>query len=111
MSIFLLNLQRYNGGAIHSYMVGWILYSTIAVIQIFANSQLLAYLLLTYFTFIPYLQTLLLPYICILFMPNIKTRFYDAILLCCGKTIDRKNQVHIRANEHGTPIGRMALVN
>jgi hypothetical protein len=93
-------------------MVGWIPYSTIALIQIFANSQLLAYLLSTYFTFIPYLQTLSLPYICLFFMPNIKNKVYDAIFsLCWGKIIGRKNKVHIRANEHGTAIAGPPLVN
>jgi hypothetical protein len=82
-------------------MVGWIPYSTIALIQIFANSQLLAYLLSTYFTFIPYF-----------FMPNIKNKVYDAIFsLCWGKIIGRKNKVHIRANEHGTAIAGPPLVN
>jgi hypothetical protein len=83
------------------YIVGWIPYSTIALIQIFANTQLLAYLLSTFFTYIPYLQTLLLPYICIFFMPNIKQKFYDALVLSCWKkTIRRRNRVHIMANKH-----------
>jgi hypothetical protein len=93
------------------YMVGWIPYSTISLIQIFANNQLLAYLLSTYFTFIPYLQTLLLPYICLFFMPNIKNKCYEAIFsLCWDKIIRRKNQVHIKTNEHGTAIAGLPFV-
>ena len=58
------------------YVIGWIPYSIIVLIQMFQYSDRLAYILSSFFAYLPYLQSLLLPYVCILFMPEIKKKFF-----------------------------------
>jgi hypothetical protein len=65
------------------YMIAWIPYSTIVLIQIFANTKQLAYLLTTYFVYLPYLQALLLPYLCISFVPEIQRKMLAVFKIEC----------------------------
>ena len=51
------------------YMLAWYPYAIIVLIQTFKKSDELAMILSTYFVYIPYLQSSLLPFSCILFMP------------------------------------------
>ncbi|CAF1583133.1 unnamed protein product [Adineta ricciae] len=77
------------------YMIAWIPYCTVVTIQIFQNTEQLAYLLSTFFVYFPYIQVLFLPYICILFIPEIKQKFcilYNKIWH--GKFVRRHNQIH-----------------
>ena len=77
------------------YMIAWIPYCTIVTLQIFQNTEQLAYLLSTLFVYFPYIQVLFLPYICILFIPEIKQKFR---ILCDkiwhGNFTRRHNQIH-----------------
>ncbi|CAF4366190.1 unnamed protein product, partial [Rotaria sordida] len=59
------------------YIIGWIPYTTIGLIQIFENTQELSYLLSTYFVYVPYIQTLFLPIICLLFMPDMRHKLHS----------------------------------
>nr|ACD54750.1 GQ-coupled rhodopsin-like protein [Adineta vaga] len=94
------------------YIVGWIPYSIISLIQIFVNNKLLFNLLSTYFTFIPHIQTILLPYICLLFMPNVKQKMYNVLFsLCWEKPIYRKNQVDTIGNKQYPAIVELPFVN
>ena len=55
-------------------IVAWYPYCIIALIQVFRSSKQLAMVLSTYFVYAPYLQSLLMPYICILFMPEVRKK-------------------------------------
>lgn len=67
------------------YTIGWVPYTTIGLIQIVGNTAQLTYLLSTIFVYIPYIQTLLLPIICLLFMPDILKKF---------RRVFHKNRIH-----------------
>jgi len=76
------------------YAIGWIPYTTIGVIQIFEDTQQLGYLLSTIFVYIPYIQTLLLPIICLLFMPDIKQKLCTIFIESYfGKIFGQRNQM------------------
>jgi hypothetical protein len=64
-------------------IIGWIPYGVVSTMQIFINSDLLKYLLSTFFIYFPYAQTLFLPYICLLFMPDTKKKLCRALYLYC----------------------------
>lgn len=49
--------------------------------QLIANTEFLSFLLSTFFIYFPYLQTMFLPYACVLFMPEIKTKLFYALKL------------------------------
>jgi hypothetical protein len=94
------------------YTIGWVPYTTIALIQIFENTQQLAYLLSTIFVFIPYIQTLLLPIICILFMPDIMQKFRTILIeTYFGRMFRHQNQVHVIINQSKIFIHRRPLNN
>jgi hypothetical protein len=77
-------------------MISWISYSIIIIIQIFNNTKQLEDLLSVFFVYFPYLQALFLPFICILFIPEIKR-----CSPCYGvkKKMHRKNRIHLINNE------------
>jgi hypothetical protein len=77
------------------YMIAWIPYSLTAVITIFNKKEQVEDLLSTFFVYLPYLQALLLPYICILFIPDIKQKFLSLFtLLLCKKNRHGRTQIH-----------------
>ena len=60
-------------------IVAWYPYCIIVLIQVFHSSEQLAMVLSTYFVYAPYLQSLLMPYICILFMPEVKKKIFPML--------------------------------
>lgn len=83
------------------YLLAWIPYSTIVLIQMFQSSEQLAYILSTYFAYVPYLQSLLLPYVCILFIPSIKEKFLALFATehCCKRQF-RHNRIATMEHSH-----------
>ncbi|CAF1135345.1 unnamed protein product [Adineta steineri] len=82
------------------YIIGWVPYITIGLIQIFENTEQLASLLSTVFAFFPYMQTLFLPIICLLFMPDIRHKFYSTLIeLYAVKIFRRGNRIQIIENQ------------
>lgn len=76
-------------------MIAWIPYSTICVIQIYHYSEQVEYILTTFFVYLPYIQALFLPYICISFVPDMKHKFCVLFtLLYYQKIIHRNNQIY-----------------
>ncbi|CAF1315276.1 unnamed protein product [Rotaria sp. Silwood1] len=61
------------------YMIAWIPYSVIVLVQIFHYNEQLAYILSTYIGFLPYLQAFMLPHICLLFIPEIKKKIFTIL--------------------------------
>ena len=55
----------------------------------FQNSERLAYILSTVFVYLPYLQSLILPYLCMLFIPDIKQKFFALRIFPCFNRIQR----------------------
>jgi hypothetical protein len=89
------------------YSIGWIPYTTIGLIQIFENTQQLNYLLSTIFVYIPYIQTLLLPIICFLFMPDIKQKLRTIFIESYfDKIFGHRNQIQIVINRSKTNPAR-----
>lgn len=79
------------------YMIAWIPYSIVVLVQIFANNNVLAYMVSTILAYLPYVQVLLLPYICVFFMPEVKQKFINLLKLAHL----HKNQVQpIELNPH-----------
>ncbi|UJR24708.1 hypothetical protein I4U23_006082 [Adineta vaga] len=77
-----------------AYIIAWIPYSIIVLIQMFQNSERLAYILSTVFVYLPYLQSLILPFLCMLFIPDVKQKFFALpIFSCLNKTGRRQNRV------------------
>ncbi|CAF1053419.1 unnamed protein product [Adineta ricciae] len=77
-----------------AYIIAWIPYSIIVLIQMFQNSERLAYILSTVFVYLPYLQSLILPYLCMLFIPDIKQKFFALqIFSCFGRIQRHQNRV------------------
>ncbi|CAF0742429.1 unnamed protein product [Adineta ricciae] len=77
-------------------IIGWIPYGIVSSMQIFNNTPTLAYLLSTFFIYFPYIQTLLLPYVCIFFMPEIKQKLgLKWKNLYLFKKVYPHNRVHI----------------
>ncbi|CAF3255720.1 unnamed protein product [Rotaria sp. Silwood2] len=65
------------------YMIAWIPYSIIVLVQIFQNTQELTYILSEFIVYLPYLQALVLPYVCILFIPEIKRKVFTTLNIPC----------------------------
>ena len=63
------------------YIICWIPYSIIVIMQISRSSEYLAYILSTFFAYLPYLQAILLPYACIMFMPEIKEKLLARMII------------------------------
>jgi hypothetical protein len=81
-------------------IIGWIPYGVVSIMQIFADTPLLDYILATFFIYLPYVQTLFLPYACLFFMPEIKQKFYNILSsFWCLKLFCSNNRVHIENNE------------
>jgi hypothetical protein len=59
------------------YILAWYPYSIIVLIQVFDKAEQLAIILSTYFAYTPYLHSLLLPYSCILFVPEAKRTVFN----------------------------------
>ncbi|CAF4240001.1 unnamed protein product, partial [Rotaria sordida] len=94
------------------YIIGWIPYTTIGLIQIFENTQELSYLLSTYFVYVPYIQTLFLPIICLLFMPDMRHKLHSLFTESYfGKIFGHKNRVQIIMNQTNMVTGRPPLIN
>jgi hypothetical protein len=79
-------------------IIGWIPYGVVSIMQIFADTPLLDYILATFFIYLPYVQTLFLPYACLFFMPEIKQKFYNILssfwcfkLFCPNNRVDVEN--------------------
>jgi hypothetical protein len=78
------------------YLISWMPYATIGLIQIFKNTPFLTYLLSTFFIYLPYCPVLFLPFICLFSMPDIKRKFDLAFNLFYHRfTKPKQNQVHI----------------
>ncbi|CAF3423582.1 unnamed protein product [Rotaria socialis] len=56
------------------YVVGWVPYSIIVLIQMFNGSGDLANILSNVFAYLPYFQELLVPYACVMYMPEVKAK-------------------------------------
>ena len=82
------------------YVLGWYPYSIIVLVQIFKNSEQLAIILSTYFAYIPYIQSLLLPYCCIFFIPDIRKKLSALLALF------RSNKATVGQNRIGTQTER-----
>jgi hypothetical protein len=81
-------------------IIGWIPYGVVSIMQIFADTPLLDYILATFFIYFPYVQTLFLPYACLFFMPEIKQKFYNVFSSSwCFKLFCSNNRVHVRNTE------------
>lgn len=81
-------------------MIAWIPNSTVGIIQIFNYSDQLKDLRTTFFAYLPYAQALFLPYICIVFIPEIKQKCLSLFtLLKC------KNQIYpIKHQQRQLPL-------
>jgi hypothetical protein len=77
-------------------IIGWVPYGIVSIMQIFADTPLLDYILATFFMYFPYVQTLFLPYACLFFVPEIKQKFYNILFsFRCFKLLCPTNRVHI----------------
>ena len=86
------------------YVIGWIPYSIIVLIQMFHYYERLAYILSTFFAYLPYLQALLLPYACILFMPEIKEKFFALSITLFQMIRCRRNRIQATNTEPNATI-------
>ena len=84
------------------YVLAWDPYGIIVMIQLFKNSEQLAIILSTYFVYLPYLQSLLLPYSCILFIPDAKKKILALF------TVFKFGRVKVRQNRVDTVASRLA---
>ena len=76
-------------------IIGWVPYGVVSTMQIFENTEFLAYLLSTFFIYFPYAQSLFMPYACLVFMPEMRKKFYTVLSsLWCVKIFIHQNQVH-----------------
>ncbi len=81
-------------------IIGWIPYGVVSIMQIFADTSLLDYILATFFIYLPYVQTLFLPYAGLFFMPEIKQKFYKFVSsFWCFKIFCSNNRVDTGNNE------------
>lgn len=90
------------------YVIGWIPYSIIVLIQMFQYSERLAYILSTIFAYFPYLQALLLPYACILFIPEIKDKFFALLFTLFQVIRGRGNRVQ-NTRVHPSRMGTLTI--
>ncbi|CAF1320036.1 unnamed protein product [Rotaria sordida] len=85
------------------YVVGWVPYSIIVLIQMFQSSQNLANILSRFFAYLPYFQALMLPFVAILFMPEIKERLFTLFMFPYINVKRRhQNQIHTIHNQINT---------
>jgi hypothetical protein len=76
-------------------------------IKIFENTDQLAYLLSTIFVYIPYIQTLLLPIICLFFMPAIIKKLRILVAAArCGRIFGHNNPGRIITEQFKTATVR-----
>lgn len=79
-------------------MIAWIPYSIIVLIQTFYNTEQLTFLVSKILVYLPYLQSLMLPFACILFIPEIKKKIFSIF----QKVYFRQNQVGTNENSMET---------
>ncbi|CAM2729134.1 unnamed protein product [Rotaria socialis] len=88
-------------------VIGWVPYGVVSTLQIFSNTDLLTFLLSTFFIYFPYVQTSFTPYVCLLFIPEIKKKFRSTLQSSwLIKLICHKNQVHVNNDEQLNTLTR-----
>ncbi|CAF5057868.1 unnamed protein product, partial [Rotaria sp. Silwood1] len=73
------------------YVIGWVPYSLIVLIQMFKSSQELVDILLRFLAYLPYLQELILPFVAIFYMPEIKEKLVALFMFPCS-SMNRRHQ-------------------
>ena len=77
----------------------------------FRYSERLAYILSTIFVYLPYLQALLLPYACILFIPEIKEKFFALLIIILQVIRCRGNRVQATNTRLNTTVHQSRMGN
>ena len=86
-------------------MLGWIPYGILSTMQIFFYTPIAASLLATYFIYFPYVQTLFLPYSCLLFMPKMRRHFSNLFYSWwCYRKLFGGNRIHPLQTEGGNSL-------
>ncbi|CAF3953876.1 unnamed protein product [Rotaria sp. Silwood1] len=78
------------------YVIGWVPYSLIVLIQMFQSSQELVDILSRFLAYLPYLQELILPFVAILYMPEVKGKLVALFMFPCNND-KRRHRNRIRA--------------
>ncbi|CAF5028554.1 unnamed protein product, partial [Rotaria sp. Silwood1] len=76
-------------------------YSLIVLIQMFQSSQELVDILSRFLAYLPYLQELILPFVAILYMPEVKGKLVALFMFPCSN-MNRRHQNRIQAIHNQT---------
>jgi hypothetical protein len=91
-------------------VIGWVPYGVVSTMLMIRSTEQLSYLLSTFFIYLPYVQTLLLPHICFLFIPDIKRKFLTLFASFYGFIIILSaNKVHVMNDEHNPTQTQLPL--
>ncbi|CAF3408344.1 unnamed protein product, partial [Rotaria sp. Silwood2] len=77
------------------YVIGWVPYSLIVLIQMFKGSEELADILSRVLAYFPYFQELILPFVAILYMPEIKGKLIALCVFPC-RNLKRRHQNQVQ---------------
>ncbi|CAF3074230.1 unnamed protein product [Rotaria sp. Silwood2] len=94
------------------YVIGWVPYSIIVLIQMFKGSEELADILSRFFSYFPYLQELILPFVAILYMPEVKRKLTALFMFPCMNMKRRhQNRIHAIHNQTVTSTIQSRTIN
>ncbi|CAF3175622.1 unnamed protein product [Rotaria sp. Silwood2] len=85
------------------YVIGWVPYSLIVLIQMFKGFEELADILSRVLAYFPYFQELILPFVAILYMPEIKGKLIAFCMFPC-MNIKRRHQNQVQVIHNQTTI-------